>query len=84
MQKENVVVAAICHAFCNGLKFHFLVAFDFCLLENLMEKSGILLSHGSENAGNKLNQDYNVKKTPVIQVVFLHSGIRHNFHSVKT
>lgn len=49
-----------------------------------MEKSCILLSHSSENAGNKLNQEHYVKKTTLIQAVFLHSGIRHNFHTIKT
>lgn len=68
----------------NGLKFHFLAAFDFCLLGNLMENSGILLFQGSENAGNKLNRDYKVKKTTLIQVAFLHSCIGHNLHTIKT
>lgn len=49
-----------------------------------MENVCILFSAGSDNAGTKLNQGSTVKKTTLIQVVFLHSGVRRNFHTVKT
>lgn len=49
-----------------------------------MENVCILFSAGSDNAGTKLNQGCTVKKTTLIQVVFLHSGVRRNFHTVKT
>lgn len=74
-EKRKLMFAMHPEKLLNGLKFHFLAAVDFCMLGNLMKNLCILLSHGSENAGNKLNQGCSVKKTTLIQAVFLHSII---------